>query len=211
VSFEGSGEDDGSISSYNWESDLDGFLSSRNTFSAFTLSVGVHIISFTVRDNKGAWSEADIMTVTVLKIPENILPTAIIDEVAPARATEGEDVNFVGHGEDEDGAIEEYFWESDLDGLLSDERSFVTNDLSVGNHLITLRVRDEVGDWSETDEIVIIVEEKEEDNFFAGFDLQSFEKEPELCSLYIILLIIMIVGLIALAMGRRKKKRERNY
>jgi hypothetical protein len=209
VFFVGSGEDEGSISSYSWESSIDGFLSSKSQFSTATLSPGVHTISFMVEDNKGAESEPDTVTITVMEIPENIIPTAVIDSVNPSKIIEGEEVSFVGHGDDPDNKIKEYFWESDFDGILSNERSFSTNDLSVGTHIISFRVRDEAGDWSESEEVIVQVIEKEDDNFFSNlnFDLESFEKEPEMCLLYLFIAgIIIFITIIAFAQRRKRKR-----
>jgi hypothetical protein len=214
IFFVGSGSDDGSISSYNWESSIDGFLSSKSQFSTATLSPGIHTISFIVEDNKGVESQPDTVIIIVMEIPENIKPTAIIDSVNPSRITEGEEVMFVGHGDDPDNKIKEYFWESDFDGLLSVERSFSTSTLSVGTHVISFRVRDEAGDWSESEEVIVQVIEKEEDNFFSNlnFDLESFEKEPEMCLLYLFIVgIIIFVTIFAFAQRRKRKRGPRQY
>ncbi|UCE74278.1 MAG: PKD domain-containing protein, partial [Methanomassiliicoccales archaeon] len=162
VFFEGTGNDDGSITAYNWESDIDGFLSSKSTFSISSLSVGLHMISFKVRDNKGIWSESDNRSLSVISAPENMIPTAFIDSASPSKIKQGDEVMFIGHGTDEDGEITEYYWESDIDGLLSDERTFKTTDLSSGTHVISFRVRDDRGDWSEPVQTQIEVEETEE-------------------------------------------------
>jgi hypothetical protein len=213
VIFSGSGEDDGSITAYNWESDIDGFLSSRAEFSTFSLSTGVHTISFTVRDNRDVWSEPDTWTVTIEEEPENIPPVAIIESVSPAKSKEGEDVTFVGEGMDLDGRIKEYFWESDLDGFLSGERTFTTDSLSKGFHKISFSVRDDRGDWSEVMEVVVEVEEKEEESQFLGidfsnFNLDSFNENTEMCFLMLIILIIVILVIVAAVISARNKRRR---
>jgi hypothetical protein len=210
IFFTGSGTDDGSITAYNWESDIDGFLSSKETFSSSSLSSGVHSISLTVRDNKGAWSEPVYRTISVREIPENIIPRAFIDSVEPATIEEGEEITFVGHGEDEDGDIEEYFWQSDIDGLLSDERTFSTKSLSAGTHVITFRVRDNSDEWSETAEVVVIVEEKKDEGpSLFGFDLDQVTGEGEFNSFCIILGLLILIIIIALigAIWSRTKRR----
>jgi hypothetical protein len=213
IVLSGSGEDDGSISAYNWESDIDGFLSSRAEFSIFSLSAGVHTISFTVRDNRDVWSEPDTWTVTINEEPENLLPVAIIESVSPAKLKEGEEVSFAGSGMDLDGKIKEYFWESDLDGFLSDERTFTTDALSEGFHKISFSVRDDRGDWSEVIEVVVEVEEKEEESQFLGidfsnFNLDSFNENTEMCFMMLIVLIIVILVIVAAVMSARKKRRR---
>jgi PKD repeat protein len=209
IFFVGTGEDDGSISSYSWESSIDGVLSSKAQFSTASLTPGVHIISFTVEDNKGVASEPDEVVIIIKEKPENIPPIAVIDSVNPTRITEGEEVTFVGHGDDPDNKIKEYFWESDFDGLLSDERSFTTSTLTVGTHVISFRVRDEAGDWSESEEVIVQVIEKEEDDFFAflNFDMESFEEEPEICLLYLFVVGIIIFVIIVAVVQARKRRR----
>lgn len=58
VSFIGSGfDDDGSVVAYEWFSDIDGFLSSQDSFSTSALSQGTHTVFLRVRDDQGAWSD----------------------------------------------------------------------------------------------------------------------------------------------------------
>jgi hypothetical protein len=58
VYFYGYGRDrDGYITEYSWRSSIDGFLSSKRSFSMANLSIGTHIIYFKVRDNQGTWSK----------------------------------------------------------------------------------------------------------------------------------------------------------
>jgi len=66
VWFKGHGEDpDGSITTYQWRSSIDGQLSSEPEFETKELSKGTHTIYFRVRDDQGVWSEEDITTVKV--------------------------------------------------------------------------------------------------------------------------------------------------
>lgn len=55
------------IVAYEWHSNLDGILSTQQTFtlSAASLSWGEHTISFRARDNEGNWSEWDQITISV--------------------------------------------------------------------------------------------------------------------------------------------------
>ena len=58
VKFSGYGKDkDGKVVGYEWRSSIDGLLSTKRYFSTKRLSIGKHIISFRVKDNKGAWSK----------------------------------------------------------------------------------------------------------------------------------------------------------
>ena len=145
ISFVGHGEDtDGDIEAYKWESTLDGVLSESPSFVTNGLSEGNHVIAFSVKDNEGAWSEPATTTLRVGN-PPNSIPTAVIDSVSPNPADLGQSVSFSGHGEDSDGTIISYRWESDLDGLLSVQPEFATTELSQGTHTITLVVIDDLG------------------------------------------------------------------
>jgi hypothetical protein len=203
VFFVGDGEDDQSIAGYNWESDIDGFLSSRAEFNTFSLSPGMHTISFTVRDSRDAWSQPDIRTITILELPENIRPVAIIESVSPSKIKEGEEVTLIGYGEDEDGSIEDYYWESDLDGLLSDQRSFSIEDLTVGTHIITFQVRDDKGAWSDSTEVAVEVEEKKDEDFFSNLDFanpdfDALVADTQMCILLVFIFFIIIFIIISI-------------
>ncbi|MCD6541911.1 MAG: hypothetical protein J7K38_01125 [Thermoplasmata archaeon] len=75
VEFSGHGEDiDGYITDYKWISSIDGFLSNESSFSTANLSVGVHTISFYVKDNEGAWSNATNTTLVILSQQSDTSP-----------------------------------------------------------------------------------------------------------------------------------------
>ncbi|UCG68989.1 MAG: VCBS repeat-containing protein [Thermoplasmata archaeon] len=163
ITFTGYGiDDDGNITSYSWESDIDGILSNKDTFGTSFLSVGTHMISFKVKDDNDAWSEPDTATLIIDPEIQNRVPEAFIDFVAPNPATAGEIVTFQGHGVDEDGIITSYSWESDIDGDLGSKRSFSTSTLSVGEHIITLKVQDDKEAWSESESITLEVKDKDD-------------------------------------------------
>lgn len=146
VSFEGSGEDvRGDIEGYEWRSDLDGLLSTQATFDIDSLSVGTHTITFQVQDDEGEWSPEETESVEI----ENVEPEASIDKIDPNPAAEGEEVTFEGSGIDATGIIVAYQWRSNRDGQLSNEATFEASNLSVGNHRIYLKVRDDEGEWSD--------------------------------------------------------------
>lgn len=66
VSFTGSGTDsDGTITAYEWKSDINGLIGNANSFTANTLSAGQHIISLRVQDDDGAWSPVVTSSLTV--------------------------------------------------------------------------------------------------------------------------------------------------
>ncbi|UCE73795.1 MAG: S8 family serine peptidase, partial [Methanomassiliicoccales archaeon] len=144
VSLAGHGvDDDGYLVEYEWSSNIEGFLSAADTFSTSTLTVGIHEISFRVKDNDGVWSQK---AKTNLRI--NQIPVAFIDSISPNPANEGDVISFSGHGSD-DGTIIAYNWRSNIDGVLSTSTAFSTSSLSLGEHAIFLRVQDDDGVWSE--------------------------------------------------------------
>ncbi|MCP5519493.1 MAG: pre-peptidase C-terminal domain-containing protein [Verrucomicrobiales bacterium] len=57
IEFEGSGTDaDGSVTGYEWRSDIDGVVGAAAQFTTTTLSIGTHTVYFRVQDNDGVWS-----------------------------------------------------------------------------------------------------------------------------------------------------------
>jgi hypothetical protein len=76
-------------------------------------------------------------------------PTAFIDDISPNPAELGQEVTFVGHGEDVDGSIVAYRWQSNIDGVFGTEASFSYSSLTVWKHTISFEVQDDDGEWSE--------------------------------------------------------------
>jgi hypothetical protein len=118
---------------------------------------------------------------------DTIAPEATIDYVSADKIIKGRTVFLTGHGQDAN-AVVGYKWISSKDGVLSDQASFSTSELSLGIHSISFSVMDEVGHWSAkvTTQItvkvstgpvvnVIVVEEATEDEpvEFNGFVLNS--------------------------------------
>ncbi len=147
VLFEGEGTDeDGDIIAFEWYID-DELVSSEPSFTNDSLEPGNYTVKFRVQDDMEGWSEYDTEDLEIEALP-NIPPKAIIDQLAPDHAPEGQDVNFQGHGEDDDGTIEAFEWYLD-DTLLSDLQSFIRNNIPVGNYTVSFRVQDDDGVWSE--------------------------------------------------------------
>ncbi|MCD4806858.1 MAG: hypothetical protein K8R13_04695 [Methanococcoides sp.] len=160
VTFSGTGSDnDGSIITYLWTSDLDGQLSTSENFSTSALSIGTHTVYFKVQDDDGAWSATDSATVTINELP-NVAPTAEILSIDPSTATEGIEITFNGSGTDSDGTIISYDWNSSIDGQLSASESFSTSGLSLGTHTIYFSVQDDDSVWSATDSATVTINEK---------------------------------------------------
>lgn len=156
ILFSGSGsDDDGFIEGYDWRSNLDGQLSTQNTFSSSSLSIGTHIIYFKVKDNDGDWSSEK--TVSLIVNPsENQIPLAFIDSIIPNPSEVGKKVYFIGHGTD-DGVITGWKWFSNIDGEMSNKKTFETINLSIGTHTIFFQVMDNNNEWSERDTEIITI------------------------------------------------------
>ncbi|MCK4969977.1 MAG: hypothetical protein KAS77_05600, partial [Thermoplasmata archaeon] len=145
VSFEGSFSDhENDVTTYQWISSIDGFLSNKPDFSTDDLSNGTHTITFEVMDGHKVWSHPAVGKVIV-----NGIPRAWILKLEPVFINESRPVNFRGDAMDHENDISRYQWLSDIDGELSDEEIFSSSSLSPGTHTITFRVMDGYGEWSE--------------------------------------------------------------
>ena len=148
VYFDSDSEDaDGEIVAFEWTSDVDGLLSTSDSFDSDDLSVGNHTISFRVQDDDGAWSDYAYHDLEIEGV--NDPPQIWSIDVGPNPAYENVRVYFDSDSEDADGEIVAFEWTSDVDGLLSTSDSFDSDDLSVGNHTISFRVQDDDGAWSD--------------------------------------------------------------
>ena len=145
ITFRGHGEDDGTIIRYEWRSSMQGTIydGTGGEFSSSTLRNGTHVIDFRVRDNYNFWSQW-----VTLPLDINGIPQAIINSFDPSEPTDRDRVNFYG-SEHDDGSIVEYAWRSDRDGNLSDTKNFGITNLTNGTHIISFRVMDNKGLWSE--------------------------------------------------------------
>jgi hypothetical protein len=100
----------------------------------------------------------------------NRKPSAIIYQINPNPGKEHESIFFEGYGEDSDGEIVEYLWQSDIDGDLSTEPSFSTSSLTAGIHKINFSVKDDGNLWSDKVNISLEILENMPPNppFIAG-------------------------------------------
>jgi len=146
VSFGGHGIDDGLIDRYVWNSSIDGefYSGTEEEFNYTDLSNGTHTIYFKAQDNAGLWSDELSSTLDV-----NGRPAARISDIIPDRPEFGETVQFLGNGTDDD-SIVRYIWNSSLDGEIynGSDPEFTISNLSLGKHIISLRVSDNEGIWS---------------------------------------------------------------
>ena len=143
VTFVGNYSGDEPIS-YNWTSSIDEFLYGSNESSSFnssTLSIGVHTITFQANYN-GSDGDWNATTSQLLQI--YAYPLCFIDSV-PESMERDATATLEGHGDDPDGEIVGFWWNSSIDGYLGDNSILDITGLSLGNHNITLHVIDDSG------------------------------------------------------------------
>ncbi len=152
---------DGEVVWYYWHSSIDGELYEGNEshFSTTNLSSGNHTIKHKVRDDDNATSDY-VYDHLVINGTENQSPTAEILEIDPNPAEKGENVTFYGKGTDPDGEVVWYDWYSSFDGWIHEgnSSSFTTNDLSIGNHTIKLKVWDDDDAHSDYAQSYVVIE-----------------------------------------------------
>ena len=139
--------------SYLWTSSIDGELSSIHSFNSSSLSLGTHTISLQANysNSDDTWNE----TVSQL-LQVYAYPLCYIDHV-PESMEMNSVVSLEGHGEDLDGSIVDFWWNSSIDGYLGHNATLNITDLSLGNHSITLHVRDDGGLVSFTSPVTLVV------------------------------------------------------
>ena len=77
-------------------------------------------------------------------------PKALIDSISPKNAQIGQEITFIGHGENQDSGnlITAYGWRSHNDGTLSSNNSFTTSSLSPASHVIFFQAANNASLWS---------------------------------------------------------------
>lgn len=114
-------------------------------------AAGNYSVSVQATDSRGLTTTRS--TTVHVALPTNQPPTASFT-VTPASAAVGEEINFdASASSDPDGSIETYEWDFDGDGVVDSADG--SNVLSVGyaqagTYAVSLRVRDDRGDWSES-------------------------------------------------------------
>jgi hypothetical protein len=147
ISFSGSSIDaeDGDLSgtSLVWISDLDGTIGTGESFSSPALSAGNHQITLTGTDSLGS-VETDSISIII-----NVAPLTQITSPADYSIFNfGDTIAFESDCSDaEDGDLNgnSLVWSSDLDGQIGSGKTFSTDTLSLGVHLITLVATDSKG------------------------------------------------------------------
>lgn len=154
ISFEGYGEDaDGTVIGYKWESSIDALLNTNPTFAVTTLHPGIHTITFTVQDDKLAWSKPVNRT---LEITENQAPIAPIIAGEKKGATgEEQDYSFITTDPEDhhvyyyidwgDGSVDEWIGPYESDEEVTNAHAWDEK----GTYALKAKARDEHGAESE--------------------------------------------------------------
>lgn len=148
ITFSGHGEDpdkNDSITSYEWSLN-NTILSNSATFASQSLPVGTLTIQFRVGENNGEWSQPVVAKIEIL----NHKPVANINSIAPNVSFYGTQLTFSGHGDDQDknDLIISYEW--NISNIkFGSSAIFSSKNISVGKHVVMLRVMDSHGAWSE--------------------------------------------------------------
>jgi len=131
-----------------------GHAATRWVIAPYEGAADEELVFHLYHDRFGFWANEYLQS---LEVPVHVgqpelPPTAYIDAITPNPAQPPSQViNFDGHGTDINGTVLAWEWRSDHDGLLSTAEDFTkpSLDLTVGEHEISFRVRDEDGLWSE--------------------------------------------------------------
>ena len=128
-------------------------------------STSLRSVVFTATDPEGKNSSS--FPINLIFIKSKIPPIAIIDE--PKNGTtfyDDELVTLIGRGLSNDSNISEYLWQSSIDGYLGNNSTLSVR-LSIGTHIISFKVKDSDGNWSNDTTIMIyIVEQKSPEKTF---------------------------------------------
>jgi PKD repeat protein len=106
-----------------------------------------HAVTLTATDSDGA-STSETITISIEALPPEPPTASIVQPEADEVFAQGVQVVFIGSGDDPDGPdLEEsaFVWSSNLDGEIGIGRLVGSDSLSVGDHLITLTVKDRDG------------------------------------------------------------------
>jgi parallel beta-helix repeat protein len=164
IYFEGFVTDVGSIIDWEWKVNSN-VIGHSEDFEYLGLPQGTYTVGFRVKNNEEIWSSwtmyEELLVINSIPIDENQKPTATIQTIFPSPVKYGEKVYFQGYGTDADGDIQSYYWESSIDGHLSIDSSFSKNNLTVGTHNISFKVRDNDYEWSKVDYRNLIIQKNQ--------------------------------------------------
>ena len=136
---------------------------SNDGYSILAISNWWNDISGPFHPSNNNEGKGDIVTDYVmfdpwLMEPNTFSSMAILDNITPSPATEGEEIRFEGRGLTTD-SIMGYAWRSSIDGEFYNGTKNETgnNAISNGSHTIYLKVQEDSGIWSEEVSVILIV------------------------------------------------------
>jgi hypothetical protein len=133
ITFTGSGQDaDGTIEAYEWSSNLDQVLSTEATFTSNKVTIGVHTISFKVKDDDNEWSEP---VTQQLEVKANSVPV-LQDLTKDTKGNEDKVFEFVVTYKDSEGDVPttaRLYYEKNGDAKFEELRERDTNDKDYTN------------------------------------------------------------------------------
>ena len=147
LGFTNDSRDDGTIMDWSWR--VENAITHEEVHSGpippSSLPVGDYDIFLKVQDELDAWSEEGMLSFQVIDPP-----IAVISSILPNPALFNETVEFTGNGTGSS-EIDRFLWTSSIDGELSNDTgpTLLIDDLSHGTHIISLRVMNVYGYWSE--------------------------------------------------------------
>ena len=159
--------EDTAIVAYEWRSSLDNssILSTTPSFTTSTLSRGLHVITFRAMNEIEFWSANATFEVLINGIPE-----ASIISATPNPVTPGESVVLISSATDPEDEPLKYIWTSTTLLFANGQKVYensvpyndpvtgsqvVTSENDVGSHVISLRVQDSHGVYSEISNVTI--------------------------------------------------------
>lgn len=153
ITLNGTGSsDDGTIVSYNWT--LSGSTLANIPTPTLNLPVGVHLITLTVTDDKGA-SASDTVQITIEANSPPLANAGPDQSLVDTDENGSESVTLDGSSSsDPDGSIAAYEWSENGNALATVAQPTLT--LSVGTHTIDLLVTDNDGGTA-ADQVTIVV------------------------------------------------------
>ena len=148
VSFTSTVDNNYGVYSCSWDSNRDGSLGTDCNFNISSLSVGTHLISLSVTDNLETVSTTKTITV------KTSLVLSIDSPSTDSTFAENNNINFIGSATNTFGSYS-CSWDSNRDGSLGSFCDFNISNLSIGAHLITLSVTDDLETVSTTKNVII--------------------------------------------------------
>jgi len=134
--------------SCNWQSNLDGLLSTNCIFNSSSLSVGNHTLTLNVTDNVGTSSSSfDVLV-------KNSFTPIISSPLEDSIFLSNEPINFVGTTINSFGSYS-CSWDSNINGNLGSGCNLNVDDLNIGAHEITLTITDDLETRTAVTTIVI--------------------------------------------------------